>query len=157
MMTIKDEVAAIVAAHRTLDGPLLPILHRVQGQFGHIPAEAVPLIASALNLSVAEVHGVISFYHDFRSAPAGEHRVKVCCAEACQARGSRSLAIHAAQALGVEYGGTTGDGRVTLEKVYCLGNCACGPSVLIGDRVYANVDTARFDRLISNLSVESSQ
>lgn len=135
----------------SLEGALLPILHQVQDEFGYLPAEAVPLIASALNLSRAEVHGVISFYHEFRSEPCGRHLVQLCRAEACQAMGARNLEAHAKQRLGIDFGETTADGEVTLEPVYCLGNCACSPSVRIGDKVYARVDAQRFDQLIDQL------
>ena len=150
-MTKRQELEVILERHKGLEGPLLPILHAVQGHFGYVPPELEADVAVALNLSAAEVRGVISFYHDFRSEPAGEHQVKICCAEACQARGSRSLADHAQASLGVEFGDTTANGRVTLEKVYCLGNCACGPSVSVDGEVYARVDGKGFDQLIAEL------
>jgi formate dehydrogenase subunit gamma len=143
--------------HRTVDdlilleGALLPILHAVQNQLGFIPPDSIPILSQRLNLSRAEIHGVISFYHDFRTEPGGTHTVQICRAEACQSMGSRQLEAHAKLALGVDFGATTKDGRVTLEPVYCLGNCACAPSVRIGDRVYARVDNLRFDQLMKDL------
>ncbi|MEH6544642.1 MAG: formate dehydrogenase subunit gamma [Porticoccaceae bacterium] len=134
-----------------LPGALLPVLHEVQHHLGYVPKEAVPAIAEGLNLSRAEVHGVISFYHHFRSEPAGEHVVQVCRAEACQAVGGRALEAHIKAKLDVDYGETTADGKVTLEPVYCLGNCACGPSVQVGERLHARVSAAGFDTLISDL------
>jgi formate dehydrogenase subunit gamma len=112
---------------KTLPGALLPILHEVQGALGYVPKDAVPLIAHALNLSRAEVHGVISFYHYFRTTKPGRHVVQLCRAEACQAVGAAQLEKHARRSLGVDFHGTTADGAVTLEPVYCLGNCALGP------------------------------
>lgn len=141
-------VSAAVAAHRHRIGALMPVLHEVQHTLGHIPEEAVPLIARALNLSRAEVRGVIGFYHDFRLEPAGQHIVQICRAEACQAMGARALEAHAKQKLGIDYGETTEDGRFSLEPVYCLGNCACTPSVRVGDEVFARVSAERFDKII---------
>ncbi len=132
-------------------GGLLPLLHAIQGELGYIPREAVPTIARALHLSRAEVHGVISFYHDFRTSPAGAHVVQICRAEACQAMGSRELEAYAGAALGIEPGETTADGAVTLEPVYCLGNCACAPSVRVDDDIHARVTRERFDQLVASL------
>jgi formate dehydrogenase subunit gamma len=150
-----EKVAGVVAGtiHRFSDVPggLLPLLHDLQDTLGHIPADAVPAIARALHLSRAEVHGVISFYHDFRSEPAGAHTLQICRAEACQAMGSRALERHAKERLGIDYGGTTLDGAVTLEPVYCLGNCACSPSVRLDDEIHARVDAARLDELLAGL------
>ena len=134
-----------------LPGALLPVLHEVQNQLGYVPKDAVPAIAEGLNLSRAEVHGVISFYHHFRSDPAGAHVVQVCRAEACQAVGGRALEAHIKAKLDVDYGETTADGKVTLEPVYCLGNCACGPSVQVDERLHARVSAAGFDTLVSDL------
>ena len=145
------QLSRILEQLSPMEGALLPILHQVQDEFCYLPAEAVPLIANALNLSRAEVHGVISFYHEFRSEPCGHHLVQLCRAEACQAMGARELEAHAKQRLGIDFGETTADGEVTLEPVYCLGNCACSPSVRIGDKVYARVDAQRFDQLIGCL------
>lgn len=147
----QEIVEATVAAHRGCIGPLLPVLHAIQEKLGYIPPEAVPNIAQALGLSRAEVHGVITFYHDFRSVPPGEHVVHLCRAEACQAMGARELEQHARKRLGVGYGQTTADGLFTLEPVYCLGNCACAPSIRINDDIHARVSAARFDELIAGL------
>ena len=148
---IEKSVHEIVDRLGRLEGALLPILHAVQDKHGYIPTNAVDTLAQRLNLSRAEIHGVTSFYHEFRSESGGTHRVQICRAEACQAVGSLQLENHARLALGVNPGGTTIDGRITLEPVYCLGNCSCGPSVRIGDKVYARVDAQRFDLLVKNL------
>ena len=142
----------IIARHQDAEGALLPLLHDLQEAFGHVPAEAVPLIAQALNLSRAEVHGVVTFYHDFRRVPAGRHVVKLCQAEACQSMGCRDLAAHAQERIGVAMGETTGDGRVTLEPVYCLGLCATAPSAMIDGRVLGRVTPARLDAALEALA-----
>ena len=144
-------LAKAIEQHRAVPGGLLPLLHALQDAFGYIPADTVPPIARALNLSRAEVHGVISFYHDFRSEPAGDHTLQICRAEACQATGSRALEAHAKQRLGIDYGGTTADRVITLQAVYCLGNCACAPSVRLDDEIHARVDAARLDELLAGL------
>lgn len=148
---MSDAVTDSIQQYREVPGGLLPLLHAIQARLGFIPADAVPAIAGALHLSRAEVHGVISFYHDFRTAPAGRHLLQICRAEACQAMGSRALEAHAKARLGIDYGGTTADGAVTLEPVYCLGNCACSPSVRIDDAVHARVDADRLDALLASL------
>ncbi len=150
-------IAAQIARFRDVPGGLLPLLHAVQASLGFIPATAVPAIAGALGLSRAEVHGVISFYHDFRTAPAGRHVVQLCRAEACQAMGGRALEAHARARLGIDYGGTSSDGAVTLEAVYCLGNCACSPSVRLDDAIHARVDNARLDELLAELGVGAGE
>jgi len=132
-------VSMAVARMKGEPGPLLEILHLVQNELGCVPPESVPLIASALNLSRAEVHGVVSFYHHFREQPAGQHTIKLCRAEACQAMGGDALAAFATQRLGAEFGETRKDGKVTLEAVYCLGNCACAPSALIDGQLRGRV------------------
>lgn len=137
-----DRIAEILEAHQGLEGPLLPILHAVQEAFGYIPEAAVPQIAKALMLSKAEVHGVVSFYHDFRSAPAGRHVLKLCRAEACQTMGADAVAERIKQALGIGWHETTPDGRVTLEPVFCLGLCACGPAAMVDGRLVGRVDEA---------------
>jgi formate dehydrogenase subunit gamma len=133
---------AILADHAGRRGSLLPILHEVQDSFGHVPADAVPLIAEALNLSRAEVHGTISFYHDFRSEPAAKPVIKLCRAEACQARGVEQLAPLFET-----------DGRVEVETVYCLGLCASGPSAMVGHEVFARLDEESAKRLIDRAAV----
>lgn len=134
---------------RSLPGALLPILHAVQDALGHVPKDAVPLIAGALNLSMAEVHGVLSFYHYFRENPPGRHVVHLCRAEACQAVGAVQLESHATSTLGIGFHQTTADGAITLEPVYCLGNCALGPSLLIGATLHGRVSPQRFDELMA--------
>ena len=134
-----------------MQSELLPILHALQDRLGHIPAEAVPRIAKALNLSRAEVHGVVTFYHDFRTTPRGEHSVRVCLGEACQAIGAQPLREHAETKLTVALGGTTTDQKVTLEPTYCFGNCACGPSVMVDGTLHGRVTADRFDALVAPL------
>ena len=142
----------VVSDNEDTPGPLIEILHEVQRRLGYIPPSMVPTIAECLNLSRAEIHGVISFYHFFRSTPPGRHIVKICRAEACQAMGSRRLEEHAKESLNIEYHETTKDGSITLEPVYCLGNCACAPAIRIDDTVHANVDAKVFDLLTTKLS-----
>ena len=129
-------------------GGLMPLLHEIQAQLGYIPKDSVAIIASGMGLSRAEVHGVISFYHDFHDRPRGRTTIHLCRAEACQAMGSRKLEQHVMNRLEIDFGDTTEDGRFSLEPVYCLGNCACSPSIRIGDEVYARVDASRFDELL---------
>jgi len=131
------------------EGPLLPILHALQEEFGYIDEAAEPLIAEALNLTRAEVHGVITFYHDFRRAPAGRHVLKLCRAEACQSAGGDALALQAEARLGVALGNTAADGSVTLEPVYCLGLCATAPSAMLDGRVVGRLDESRLDALLA--------
>ena len=147
-------IAQQLEQYRDMPGGLLPLLHAIQAAIGYVPAESVAEIAAALNLSRAEVHGVISFYHDFRSEPPGKHLVHLCRAEACQAMGASGLEQHARERLGIDYGETTMDGKFTLEPVYCLGNCACSPSIRINDEIHARVSPERFDELISGLEAE---
>jgi formate dehydrogenase subunit gamma len=146
-----DRKAVLEACARlkSLPGALLPILHDVQAALGYIPKDAVALIAHQLNLSRAEIHGVISFYHYFRTEKPGRHVLQLCRAEACQALGAAQLEAHAKRALGIDFHGTTADGAVTLEAVYCLGNCALGPSVMLDDRLQGRVTPERFDALIA--------
>jgi formate dehydrogenase iron-sulfur subunit len=144
-----DRANEIILQHCDQDGPLLPILHALQEAFGYVPEAAVPMVAQKLNLSRADVHGVVTFYHDFRHQPAGCHVVKLCRAEACQAAGSEALAAHAEARLGVATGGTAADGSCTLEAVYCLGLCSMGPSALIDGRVVAQLDAPRLDALLA--------
>jgi formate dehydrogenase subunit gamma len=146
-----DLVRQRAEERKHLDGALLPILHALQAEFGYIDEAAVPIVADVLNLSRAEVHGVVSFYHDFRRAPAGRHVVKLCRAEACQAAGCEALAARAEAALGIATGATTGDGQVTLEAVYCLGLCAVAPSAMIDGRLVGRLDNARLDALLAEL------
>lgn len=144
----EERVRAIAAARRGEMGPLLPILHEVQDEFGYVDASVVPVLADALNLSVAEVHGVVTFYRDFRRAPGGRVAVKVCRAEACQSVGANELVAHAEAGLGTAVGGTTADGAFSLDEVFCLGNCALGPAVQVGGKLYGRVGPARLDALL---------
>ncbi|MCR8725708.1 formate dehydrogenase subunit gamma [Frigidibacter sp. ROC022] len=145
---LAEAVAEICARHAGLEGPLLPILHEVQAAFGHLPEAAVPMIADALNLGRAEVHGVASFYHDFRSAPAGRHVVKLCRAEACQAMGAEALAAQVQGDLGIGWHETSSDGRVTLEPVFCLGLCACGPAAMIDGELVGRADAEGIEAML---------
>ena len=127
---------------------LVQILHAFVDRYGYISDTAMRQIADELNISRADIHGVVSYYHDFRTSPPGRRVVKICQAEACQAMGSRDLPAHASARLGIQLNQTSEDGEVTLEPVYCLGNCACSPAVMIDDRVYGRVSEARFDALL---------
>ncbi|WP_375791683.1 formate dehydrogenase subunit gamma [Glaciimonas immobilis] len=144
----KAQISAIISELKVMPGAMLPILHAIQDALGYVPSEAVPLIADQLNVSRAEVHGVISYYHHFRQHAPGQHVVQICRAEACQSRGSEQLEAHAKQALGCDYHGTTADKEFSLEAVYCLGLCASGPNIMIGDDVYARVSPDKFNRLL---------
>lgn len=137
-----------VATHQARPGALLPILHGIQEALGWVPAESVPVIAAALNLSRAEVHGVIGFYPHFRGAPPGRRVLQICRAESCQAMGAEALAAHAVSRLGIDFHQTTADGELTLEPVYCLGNCACSPAIRIGDEIHGRISCARLDTLL---------
>jgi formate dehydrogenase subunit gamma len=141
--------AEIITEHSHLEGATLVILHALQEAFGYVPEPAIPMVAEALNLSRAEVHGVFTFYHDFRHKPAGKHVLKLCRAEACQAAGGDALAAHAEAKLGVAIGHTTPDERVTLEPIYCLGLCATAPSAMLDGRLFGRLDEARIDALIA--------
>lgn len=145
----QDVVRAIVERHRHRRGPLLEILHEVQARIGYVPPAAIPLIAAELNASRADVHGVLTFYHHFRTTPPGARVLRVCRAESCQAMNGRALEVHARQRLGVDFGETTGDGAVTLEAVYCLGLCAMSPAVMIDGEVHGRVSPERLDELLS--------
>ncbi len=142
-----SQASEIIQRHIGGDGPLLPILHDVQAEFGCIPAPAIPQIAEALNLTRAEVHGVVSFYHDFREAPAGRHVLKLCRAEACQSMKGEALAEAVLRRFGVSWGGTTADGRLTIEAAYCLGLCACAPSALLDGEPRARLTPASIDEI----------
>lgn len=148
----RETLDRILAKHRDGRGVLLPLLHDIVEELGCVPDEAVPAIAQALNLSRAEVHGVITFYHDFRRAPAGRHVVKLCRAESCQARGAAALEAVATRSFGVGMGETRADGQVTLEPVYCLGLCAIGPNALVDGRPVAALDAARLDALAREIA-----
>jgi formate dehydrogenase subunit gamma len=141
--------AEIIAGYAHLEGATLVILHALQDAFGHVPEPSIPMIASALHLSRAEVHGVFTFYHDFRHQPAGKHVLKLCRAEACQAAGGDALAARAEAKLGISLGNTTANERVTLEPIYCLGLCATAPSAMLDGRVVGRLDEARIDALVA--------
>lgn len=141
-------ILATVERHRHRDGPLIEVLHDVQAEFGCIPPGSVPVIARALNLSRAEVHGVVTFYHHFRTRAPGRHVLQICRAESCQAAGGRAIESHAQNRLGVGFGETTPDGRLTLEAVYCLGLCACSPAAMLDHEVHGRVTPERLDALI---------
>lgn len=150
-----EEAATVaVEAERHRPGALLPILHSIQERIGHIPSEAIPLVAKELNLSRAEVHGVVTFYHHFRSEAPGKHVFQICRGEACQAMGANRLVEHAKENLGVDFHETTPDGRFTLEPVYCLGNCACSPSMMVDADLHGRVSADRFDAIIALLRGE---
>jgi len=147
---LADVVSGAVAAHRGEPGPLLAILHDVQRELGYLPREATALLAQELNLSRADVHGVVTFYKDFRDTPPARRTVRICRAEACQARGARDLVAHAEQRLGVPVGAAAPDGSVELGQVFCFGNCALGPTVEVDGRLHGRVDAARFDELVAD-------
>ena len=138
----------IIAAHKAVEGAALPILQALQETFGHVPREAIPLVAEALNLTRAEVHGVATFYHDFREKPPGAHVLKLCRAEACQSMGAEPLAQQVRDKLRIDWGETSADGRVTLEPVFCLGLCACAPAAMFDGKVFGTLDAARLDVLL---------
>jgi formate dehydrogenase subunit gamma len=145
------EATSIIGLHREREGALLPILHDLQATFGCVPPAAVRLVADALNLSRAEVHGVVSFYHDFRQQPAGRHVLKLCRAEACQAMGGEALARHALDRFGLGWGDTTPDGGLTVEGVYCLGLCACGPSALLDGEPLGRLTSQAVDEIAKDI------
>lgn len=147
-------IAQILVQHAPTDGGLLPALQDIQEDLGHIPTEALPAIAGAFGLSTAEVHGVVSFYHDFHTQPLGRHVVQVCQAESCQACGGRALTAHIETRLGVRLGETRADGEVSLQPVYCLGNCARSPALQIDGQGYADLDAAACDALLDALLPE---
>ena len=148
---------AICAAHGNKPDELLEILHALQHDLGHVPDGALPVIANALNLSRAEVHGVVTFYHDFKREPQGRHTIKICRAEACQSMGTDKLCAHAEKTCGTEFGGTSADGKFTVEAVYCLGNCALSPAIMIGDKLYGKVTPKRFDEIVASLAKETAR
>jgi len=153
---VSARAIAICAAHGNKPDELLEILHELQHEVGYVPEETLPHIAWALNLSRAEVHGVVTFYHDFHRAPVGKHVIKICRAEACQSMGTDALCAHAQKKLGANFGETTRDGTFTVEAVYCLGNCALSPAVMIDEDLYGMVDAKRFDAIIDKVSKEGA-
>jgi formate dehydrogenase subunit gamma len=143
----ESQAAEILDKHEGQPGALLPILHDVQAAFGHVPEEAVPFIAQALNLSRAEVHGVVSFYHDFRPEPAGRHVLKLCRAEACQSMKGVAFAEQVLKRFETDWGGTTADGRLTVEATYCLGLCACAPSAMLDGEPMARLNDESIEEI----------
>jgi formate dehydrogenase subunit gamma len=145
----RETVRRVVADMKDRPGPLIEVLHAVQAALGYVPADAVPIVAEALNLSRAEVHGVVTFYHFFRETPPGKHTVHICRAEACQSMGANALVAHAKKRLGVDFHETTADGVFSLEQVFCLGNCALSPAAMVDGRLYGRVTPERFDQLVA--------
>lgn len=151
-----ERARTIVADNRHLRGALLPILHALQETFGYIDEQAIPLLAGELNLSRADVHGVVSFYHEFRRAKPGRHVIKVCRAEACQSMGANALVDHIKSTLQVDFHGTTADGAFTLEPVFCLGNCALSPAVMVDEQLHGRVTPGRFDAIATQAARETA-
>ena len=149
--TLSARLEEILYAHKDMEGSLLPILHAVQADFGYVPPEALPIIAKDLNITRAEAHGVMSFYHDFREKPAGRHVLKLCRGEACQATGGDRVAAHAQKALGLDWHETSADGAVTLDPIFCLGLCACGPAAMLDGKLIGRLDEARIDAIIGDI------
>lgn len=145
-----ERTRSIVAAHKDREGPLMEVLHASMHAFGHVPEAAVPVIAQELNLSRAEVHGVVTFYHDFRRQLPGQHVLKLCRAEACQSMGCEELVVRAEKRLGVSCGNTSADGRVTLEPIYCLGLCATAPSAMIDGKIVGRLTAAKLDTILKD-------
>lgn len=152
MQTASSDLAtrtqAVVDECSHLEGPLLPILHGLQEEFGFVPPETLPQVANALNISRAEIHGVVSFYHDFRSHPAGRHVLKLCRAEACQSMGGNAMAARLQQALGVGFHATAKDGSVTLDPVYCLGLCSSAPAAMLDGEVIGQLDSQAVEEIV---------
>lgn len=144
-----DQIHAVLTRYKDVPGPLLEVLHAVQAAIGYIPSQSIGLIADALNLSRAEVHGVITFYHYFRQVPAGRRVIRICQAEACRAMHCEALTAHAKARLQVDFHETTADGRYSLEPVYCLGNCACSPALMIDDELHGRMTVDAFDELVA--------
>jgi formate dehydrogenase subunit gamma len=146
-----EKIEAHIASHKNVPGALLPLLHAIQDDIGYVPESVYPQISKALALSVAEVHGVVTFYHHFRTHQKGKHILQVCRAESCQAMGSSVLEEHTKKYLNVDYHQTTSDGAITLEPVYCLGNCALSPAVMLDDEVHGRVDSLKIINLINEV------
>jgi formate dehydrogenase subunit gamma len=145
---IAARAGVIIDSMKSMEGPLLPILHGIQEEFGYVPQDTLPLIAKALNLSRAEVHGVMTFYHDYRDHPAGRHVLKLCRAESCQSMGGDALADRIKRLLGIDFHQTTPDGSVTLEPVYCLGLCACSPAAMLDGELHGRLDNEAAEELV---------
>jgi formate dehydrogenase subunit gamma len=149
-----SNVVKIIDTLKHKKGALLPILHQIQREIGYIPLKTIDTIAKKLQQTPAEIHGVISFYHQFRTSPAGEHKIQICRAEACQSRGSVALEKHAKDYLAIDYRGTTADKKFSLDSVYCLGNCATGPNVRINDELFGRVNNEKFERLLGTFTTQ---
>ncbi len=149
MQDLPIKIDALIAKHQQIPGALLPLLHAIQDEVGYVPESSYKPIAKALNLSVAEVHGVVTFYHHFRTHKPGRHTLQICRAESCQAMGSFALEAHAKQCLNIDYHQTTKDDAISLEPVYCLGNCALSPAVMMDDEIYGRVSAADLDALVA--------
>jgi formate dehydrogenase subunit gamma len=147
------KIHAHIATHKTMPGALLPLLHAIQDDIGWIPEDAYLPISKALALSVAEVHGVVTFYHHFQRHPVGKHVLQVCRAESCQAMGSEKLEKDIKAKLGIDYHETTKDGAITLLPVYCLGNCACSPAVMLDEEVYGRMSADKVAKLVAEVCV----
>ena len=150
------QIRALTAARAGDEGPLLLVLQEIQHEFGYVDPSWVPFVADELNLSRAEVHGVLTFYSDLRTTPPGHSDIKVCRAEACQSVGAHALAAHAQERLGIGFGETTSDGAITLHQVFCLGNCALGPAIQVDGRMIGRVDNGRFDAIVERVVAEAS-
>lgn len=150
---IETITSDIIEELQPLEGPMLPILNQIQETFGYVPKDSLPIIADRLNLSKAEVHGVVSFYHDYRTEPAGKHVVKICRAEACQAMGVNELSENLLSRLGLTWGETSSDGTVTVEATYCLGLCACAPAAMVNGKLVARLDSAKIEALVEQVSL----
>jgi formate dehydrogenase subunit gamma len=144
-------IRRVVEERKDMPGAALPILHGIQDALGYVPRDAIAQIAQALNLSRAEIHGVVSFYHYFRTSPPGRHTVYLCRAESCQSMGANRLVEHVKAKLGVDFHETTRDGAFTLEPIYCLGNCACSPAMMVDDQIYGRITPARFEEVMSEI------
>jgi len=144
----RERIMALMREHQDAEGPALNVLRAVQAEFGHVPRETVPVIAEALNITRAELHGVLSFYHDLRQEPPGRHVLRLCRAEACQAMGAAALAEAALRRHGLAWGETSADGALTVEPAYCLGLCSCSPSALFDEEPVGRLDAAGLDRLV---------
>jgi formate dehydrogenase subunit gamma len=150
-----ERIDGHILAHKNVPGGLLPLLHAIQDDVGYVPEDVYPSISKAFALSIAEIHGVVTFYHHFRTHPVGDHVLQICRAESCQAMGSEQLEADVKSTLGIDYHETTADGKITLVPVYCLGNCACSPAVLLDDDVYGRVDKKKIEALICDARVST--
>jgi formate dehydrogenase subunit gamma len=153
LQDLQTKIDELITQHQNMPGALLPLLHAIQDNVGYIPESSYTSIAKALSLSVAEVHGVVTFYHHFRTHKPGRHILQICRAESCQSMGSATLEAHAKKCLNIDYHQTTSDQSITLEPVYCLGNCALSPAVMLDEEVYGRMTPADLDALISEVGV----